>query len=164
MQTRQVQFLPWRETNLTKKYSTKENSTPRAVPTRVTVDSSIARGGTDIDTRIRTQMIQDIAHKNVWHARNRASILGIIISVAGVPAVGSIYVNLSSDVAVSHPTTRHDRNRVQIVVDTVEVPVDLYERRKVASRQFDWSSSTHRVLTFESNQFAHAGLPTLGVP
>jgi hypothetical protein len=128
------------------------------------VNSSIAKRGPDIDTRIRTQMIQDIAHKNVWHASNRASILGIIISVARVPVVGSIYVNLSSDVAVSHSAARNDGNRIQIVVYTVEVPVDLYERRKVASRQFDWFSSKHRVLTCESNQFAHAGLPTLGVP
>ena len=128
------------------------------------MNSSIAKGGTDVDTRVRTQMIQNIAQKNVGHARNRAPIFSAIISAARVPVVRSIYVDLSSDVAVSHPAAGHDGDWVQIMVDTVEVPVHLDKKQKVASGQSDWSLGKYRVLALELNQLAHAGFPTLGVP
>ena len=48
-----------------------------------------------------------------------------IIFNAQVPVIRSIYVDLPSDMAKSHPAPRNDGDWIQIVVDAVEVPVHL---------------------------------------
>jgi hypothetical protein len=70
-------------------------------------------------------MIQQITQENVWNVRNRASLFCVIVSATRAPAVRSIYVDLSTDVAVSYPTPGHDGDWVPFVIDAVEVPVDL---------------------------------------
>ena len=111
-------------------------------------------------------MIEHIARKVIRHVVNRTPFFGAIVSRTRVPVVRSIYVDLPSNVAKSHPAPRNDGDGIQVVVDAVEVPVHLSirttERCKVIGQTGPLDSC--RVFTWESNQFAHAGFPTLGVP
>lgn len=71
-------------------------------------------------------MVEYVAKNNIRHGIDRAPFLGTIVPSARAPAVTRpIYMDLSSDVAVSHPTTRHDGDWVRAVIDTVEVAVHL---------------------------------------
>ena len=112
-------------------------------------------------------MVKNVAHKNIWHFSNRAPTSGAVISAARVPGIRLFDVNLSSDVAVTHPASRHDRDRIRIVVNTFEVSVHLYMYNAM-SDQFHRVSGTGKVtcctLTLESNQLAQVGFPTLGFP
>lgn len=71
-------------------------------------------------------MVEQIAHKDVGHIVNGAPPFGAIVSAARVPAVRSIYVDLPSDVAVSQPASWNDGHGIQVVVDAVEVPAQLW--------------------------------------
>ena len=70
-------------------------------------------------------MIKHIAQENIGHIGNRAPLISVIAPTARAPAVRSINVNLSVDVAISHPESRHDGDWVQIVVHAIEVSVHL---------------------------------------
>ena len=111
-------------------------------------------------------MIEHIAGKDVRHVGNRTPFFGAIVSGARVPVVRSIYVDLPSDVAKSHPAPRNDRDGIQVVVDAIEIPVHLSIRIIEGWRVIGQTGPLDpcRVFTWESNQFAHAGFPTLGVP
>ena len=77
-------------------------------------------------------MIEQIAQNDIRHFGNRAPPFGAVVSGAGAPAVRSVYMDLSGDVAVSHPTPWHDGYGIQVVVDTVKVPVHLRVRRVIS--------------------------------
>ena len=71
-------------------------------------NNSVAKRGADIDTLVWTQMVEHVTENDIGHIVNRAPVFGTIVPATRVPAVRSINVDLSSDVAVSHPTSRHD--------------------------------------------------------
>lgn len=87
--------------------------------------SSIAERRTDKNALVWTQMVKQIAQKDIGHVSNRAPFLGTVVPAARVPTAGSFDMNLSTDVAVSHPASRHDGDRVRIVVYAFEVSVHL---------------------------------------
>jgi hypothetical protein len=89
-------------------------------------NNSITERRTDEDTLVRTQMVEQIAQNDIGHIRNRAPSLGAIASGARVPAVRPFDVNLSADVAITHPAPGHDGDRIRIVVYAFEVSVHLY--------------------------------------
>ena len=109
-------------------------------------------------------MIEHIAGKDIRHVVNCTPVFGTIVSRARVPVVRSIYVDLPGGVAKSHPALWNDG--IQVVVDAVEVSVHLSIRAKERCRVIGQTGplDPRRVLTWESNQFAHAGFPTLSVP
>jgi hypothetical protein len=122
---------------------------------------SIAIRGADVDTLVWTQMVEHIAHNDIGHIVNGAPFFGTIVSAARVPPAGSLYVDLSCDVAVSHPSPRYDRYGIQVVVYAVEVPVHLRKKQVISPTG---TADVYHALALELNQFAHAGFPTLGVP
>ena len=129
---------------------------------------SVTEDRTDGDTLVRTQMVEQIAQKNIRHRINRTPPLGVIVSAARIPAVRSSNMNLPTDVAIPHPAPRHDGYRIQIVVNTFEVPVYLSvltpRERLVQPGLREPGKVRLCVLALELNQFAQAGFPTLGVP
>ena len=107
------------------------------------------------------QMIEHIAGKDIRHIVNRTPFFGTIVSRAQVTIVRSIYVDLPGDVAKSHPTPRNDGDGIQVVVDVVEVLIHLSIRTTERCRVIGQTRPLDpcRVLTWELNQFAHAGFP-----
>ena len=71
---------------------------------------SITKSSTYVDTLVWAQMIEHIAGKDIRYVVNRTPFFGAIVSRARVPIVRSIYVDLPSDVAKSHPAHRNDRD------------------------------------------------------
>lgn len=82
-------------------------------------------------------MVEHIAKNDIGHIENRAPVFGTIVPAARVPAVRSIDVDLSGDVAVSHTTSWYDGYGIQVVVDAVEVTVHLLVRQRMGSDQSD---------------------------
>jgi len=105
--------------------SAKDNFTPHAVIQKLLQNESITERRADRDTLVRTQMVEQIAQKDTGHICNRAPTIGTIVPGARSPAVRSINVNLSADVAITHPAPGHDGDRVRIVVYPLEVSVHL---------------------------------------